>query len=131
MSTRGSLRGIESFLLQDLGYKEIASRLRITKNNVSQSAERIYKRHGLGRKSGKQALAKKLGVELPNTAIATEFRERLLSGQSIDEISQAMDLTRIAVSSRCKKIFKQEEVSGRKGFFAKYASNLPSCSLSR
>jgi DNA-binding CsgD family transcriptional regulator len=111
---------IEQLLLQDLGYKEIAQKLRVSKSLIEHAAQRIYQRYNLSPKSGKIALAKNLGVKLPQQSISEEFRHRLLSGQSNQKIADAMHLTLIAVSSRIKKIIKKEGVRGRKGLFQKY-----------
>ncbi len=101
--------------------KERAHQLGVSRTLIDHAGQRIHKRHGLGCKAGKQALAQKLGLQLPSTTISAEFHQRLLDGQSNQQIADAMGLTLIAVRSRTKKIFKQEGVKGRNGLFEKYA----------
>jgi len=72
-------------------------------------------------KSGRQALAQKLDIELPGRqAVSAEFRQRLLAGESNQEIMEAMGLTHLSVINRSRNIFRKEGVRGRKGLFEKY-----------
>jgi hypothetical protein len=129
LSALQMIKGLNDQLIKFPAFpkKEIAQQLGIPRSLLDHATQRIYKRHGLGPKAGKQALAKKLGVELPGrAALAHEFRQRLLAGQSNQEIADTLGLTLLKVQKRCANLYRREGVRGRKGLFEKYP-NLLAC----
>ncbi|HEV8290786.1 MAG TPA: hypothetical protein VGP94_02630, partial [Tepidisphaeraceae bacterium] len=51
-------------ILEGLSRVEIARRTRLTRSNVHEALERIYRKHGLKKGEGKRALGRKFGIEL-------------------------------------------------------------------
>jgi len=111
---------IEPLLPEGLMYCEIAAKLGMSERLVCDAARRIYARHGVAGREARRELAKKLGVELGGRyGVEREIRERLLVGQKLAEIMQAMGMSWRAVVGRCGRIYKKEGVRGRRGLFEK------------